>query len=396
MGLRPLGTSNGSLPEPAVRMAGPTVFPANSKKSWFVKLLTLTPLLLVLSAACSQGELSTWNPAGPVANKQLELFNALVWVMAIVFVLVEGVLVYAIFRYRRRPGQPRPAQVHGNLPLEIAWTIIPTILIMGLGIWSVIALYQIKDPPSSDEYVLEVTATGHQWWWEFEYPDAGGGKTITTANELRVPVDTSVLVKLESDDVIHSFWIPRLAGKVDVIPTHTNTTWFKANGDDIDTLPASFTGLCAEFCGTAHALMKFKVEVLEQADYDAWVANYGDAPVLTAQAEQGKSVFAANCSSCHTATGPDNPAITNGRLVGFLAGAAIAPGPNLTDLATRKTFAAGLVDLNEENLAAWINSPLDIKPGNYMARKAPFYQDGTSTLSAGDVSSVIEYLLSLK
>jgi cytochrome c oxidase subunit 2 len=154
--------------------------------------------------------------------------------------------------------------------------------------------------------------------------------------------------------------------------------------------------LCAEFCGTAHALMKFKVEVLEQADYDAWVANYGDAPVLTAQAEQGKSVFAANCSSCHTATGPDNPAITNGRLVGFLAGAAIAPGPNLTDLATRKTFAAGLVDLNEENLAAWINSPLDIKPGNYMARKAPFYEDGTSTLSAGDVSSVIEYLLSLK
>ena len=396
MGLRPLGTSNGSLPEPAVRMAGPTVFPTISKKAWLFKLLTLTPLLLVLGAACSQGDLSTWNPAGPVANKQLELFNALVWVMAIVFVLVEGVLVYAIFRYRRRPGQPRPAQVHGNLPLEIAWTIIPTILIMGLGIWSVIALYQIKDPPSSAEYILEVTATGHQWWWEFEYPDAGGGKTITTANELRVPVDTPVVVKLESDDVIHSFWIPRLAGKVDVIPTHTNRTWFMANGDEIDTLPATFTGLCAEFCGTSHALMKFKVEVLEQADYDAWVANYGDAPVLTAQAEQGKAVFAANCSSCHTATGPDNPAITNGRLVGFLAGAAIAPGPNLTDLATRKTFAAGLVDLNEENLAAWINNPTDIKPGNYMARKAPFYQDGTNTLSAGDVSSVIEYLLSLK
>ena len=119
MGLRPLGTSNGSLPEPAVRMAGPTVFPTNSKKSWFVKLLTLTPLLLVLSAACSQGELSTWNPAGPVANKQLELFNALVWVMAIVFVLVEGVLVYAIFRYRRRPGQPRPARCMGTSPWKL-------------------------------------------------------------------------------------------------------------------------------------------------------------------------------------------------------------------------------------------------------------------------------------
>ena len=394
MGFRPLGTSNRLLPETANRMAGPTFSPINFMISRVAKFLVLAPVLLVLAAACSQGDMSTWNPAGPVANKQLELFNALVWVMAIVFVLVEGVLVYAIFRYRRRPGQPRPAQVHGNLPLEIAWTIIPTILIMGLGIWSVIALFQIKDPPSGD--FLEVTATGHQWWWEFEYADAGGGKNITTANELRVPVDTAVLVNLESDDVIHSFWIPRLAGKVDVIPTHTNTTWFKANRDQIDTLPATFTGVCAEFCGTAHALMKFQVQVLEQADYDAWVANYGDAPVLTEQGQQGQAVFAGNCSSCHTATGPDIPAITNGRIVGFLAGANLAPGPNLTDLATRKTFAAGLLDLNEENLAIWLNNPLDVKPGNYMARRAPIYDGGDITLSDGEVSSVIEYLLSLK
>ena len=368
----------------------------NRLKAGRAGALALSALLLLLAAGCSQGPESTWNPAGPVANKQLELFNVLVWVMVVVFILVEGVLVYAIFRYRRRPGQPRPAQVHGNLPLEITWTVIPTILIMGLGIWSVIALFQIKDPPVSADNVLEVTATGHQWWWEFEYEDAGGGKRITTANELKVPVDTPIRVNLESDDVIHSFWIPRLAGKVDVIPTHTNNMWFQANSNQIDTLPASFYGVCAEFCGTAHALMKFRVKVMEQADYDAWVENYGQQPTLSANAQLGQQLFNVNCSTCHTANGPDNPALNQARITGFLSGAAIAPAPNLTDLATRDTFAAGLVDLNEENLNQWLVDPLEIKPGNYMFRKAAIYQTGSISLNQAEVSSVIEYLLSLK
>jgi cytochrome c oxidase subunit 2 len=368
----------------------------SSKRGWAAKSLILLALLLALPMACSQGELSTWNPAGPVAEKQLLLFNVLVWVMVVVFVLVEGVLLYAIFRYRRRPDQPRPPQVHGHLALEITWTVIPTILIMGLGVWSVIALWDLKDPPASAGEVLEVTVTGHQWWWEFEYPDAGGGKTITTANELKVPVDTPVRLYLESDDVIHSFWIPRLAGKVDVIPTHTNTMWFQADLAMIDTLPATFQGLCAEFCGISHALMKFQVQVLDQADYDAWVAGYGEPPKLSAKAQEGQSVFARNCTSCHTTTGADNPAIVDGRVAGFLAGGNIAPAPNLTDLATRDTIASGLLDLNEENLSTWIQDPLSIKPGNYMARRAPFYQDGKNTLSDDEVSSVIAYLLSLK
>ncbi|PKB78313.1 MAG: cytochrome c oxidase subunit II [SAR202 cluster bacterium Io17-Chloro-G9] len=367
-----------------------------NKRSWAGKSIAVLAVLLISSVACSQGDLSTWNPAGPVAEKQLLLFNVLVWVMVVVFVLVEGALLYAIIRYRRRPDQPRPVQVHGHLPLEIAWTIIPTILIMGLGVWSVMAVFEINDPPSSADYVLEVTVTGHQWWWEFEYPDAGGGKTITTASELRVPVDTPVRLKLESDDVIHSFWVPRLAGKVDVIPTHTNTMWFQADSDKIETLPATFHGVCAEFCGTSHALMKFRVEVLEQADYDAWVDGYGEPPALSPKAQQGQAVFAGNCTSCHTATGADIPAIVDGRVAGFLAGGNIAPAPNLTDLATRKTIASGLLDLNEENLGKWLQDPLATKPGNYMARRAPFYQEGKLTLSTDDVSAVIEYLLSLK
>ena len=392
MGFTPLGSARRAVEFTSREDGGAT----NPPRSKFIKFLAISAVLLVLTVACSQGDRSTWNPAGPVAGQQLLMFNVLVWIMVATFILVEGVLVYAAIRFRARPGQERPPQVHGNLPLEIAWTVIPTILIMALGIWSVIALWQLDKPPVSAGPVLEVTATGHQWWFEFEYADAGSGKTITTANELRVPVDTPVWVWLESDDVIHSFWIPRLAGKVDMIPTHRNRLWFQADSNMIETLPATFLGQCAEFCGLAHALMKFEVTVMEQDDYDAWVASYGEKPSLSAKGEQGQNVFNANCSSCHTASGPDAPALVDGRVAGFLAGVAIAPAPNLTDLATRQKIAAGLLDLNEDNLRDWLKHPNDIKPGNWMSARAPFYQDGENTLSDEDISAVIEYLISLK
>ena len=369
---------------------------SNPRRSRFIKYLAISAVLLVFTAACSQGDRSTFNPAGPVAEAQLMLFNVLIWIMAITFVLVEGVLIYAAIRFRARPGQGRPVQTHGNMKLEIAWTVIPTILIMILGVWSVVVLWQIDQPPASADYVLAVTATGHQWWFEFDYADAGGGKAITTANELRVPVDTPVRVLLQSDDVIHSFWIPRLAGKVDMIPTHTNRLWFQADSNKIETLPATFLGQCAEFCGLSHALMKFEVTVMEQDDYDAWVESYGQPQILSPKAQQGQNVFNANCASCHTSTGADAAALVDGRVAGFLAGGNIAPGPNLTDLATRRKFAAGILDLNEENLRAWLKNPNDFKPGNWMSKKAPFYQGGKNTLSDDDISAVIEYLISLK
>ncbi|PKB79088.1 MAG: cytochrome c oxidase subunit II, partial [SAR202 cluster bacterium Io17-Chloro-G9] len=332
MGFNPRGSARRPA-ESASRKDGEEPNPTGSRS---IKFLAISAVLLILTVACSQGSRSTFNPAGPVAETQLLLFNVLLWVMVVVFVLVEGVLVYAAIRFRARPGQDRPAQIHGNLPLEIAWTIIPTILIMALGIWSVVTLWQLEEPPASADNVLEVTATGHQWWFEFEYADAGGGKTITTANELRVPVDTPVRVLLESDDVIHSLWIPRLAGKVDMIPTHTNHLWFQADSNKIETLPATFPGQCAEFCGLSHALMKFEVTVMEQDEYDAWVESYGQPSKLSPQGQEGQKVFNANCTVCHTATGPDSAALVDGRVAGFLAGGNIAPGPNLTDLATRR------------------------------------------------------------
>jgi len=395
MGFNPQGLAR----RPANIASGEDVKKPNRPGMRLIQFLAFSVVLLLLGVACSQGDRSTWNPAGPVAEKQLLLFNVLVWIMAVTFVGVEGVLIYAAIKFRARPGQGRPKQIHGNLPLEIAWTVIPTILIMGLGIWSVVVLWELNEPPGyadGVDNVLEVTATGHQWWFEFEYADAGGGKTITTANELRVPVDTPVRVLLESDDVIHSLWIPRLAGKVDMIPTHTNRLWFQADSNMIETLPATFLGQCAEFCGLSHALMKFEVTVMEQDDYDAWVEAYGQPPEFSAKAKEGQKVFNANCTSCHTSTGPDAPALVDGRVAGFLAGGAIAPAPNLTDLATRQKIAAGLLDLNEDNLQSWLRNPNGIKPGNYMSAKAPFYKDGEITLSDDQISNVIEYLISLK
>ena len=144
----------------------------HTRRFTFRKLLAFgVPVLLLLAVGCTDDLQSTWDPAGPVAEKQLQLFNVLLWVMVAVFVLVEGALLYVIIRFRSRPGRV-PSRSHGNLPLEIAWTIVPTILVLGLGIWSVFTLFEIDEPPSSEQNVLEVIATGHQWWFEFEYPDA--------------------------------------------------------------------------------------------------------------------------------------------------------------------------------------------------------------------------------
>ena len=225
-------------------------------------LLGISAILLLVMACAPDAKQSTFGTSGPVAEQQLLLFNVLLWVMVIVFIMVEGVLLYAVIKFRRRPGQNElPPQTHGHTALEITWTVVPTILILALGIWSAITLFELDQPPSGAD-ALEVTVVGHQWWWEFEYPDAdGNGKYITTANELRVPVDRAVWVNLRSDDVIHSFWIPKLAGKIDMVPTRENYLWFQA--DETGT----YYGQCAEFCGTAHAQMKFLVQVLPQEDY---------------------------------------------------------------------------------------------------------------------------------
>ena len=418
MRLVPYQSTGGPRDMKSLRTAADTsteAIPAPATSLWrprFFFLLGMLALLLLLVAGCSTGKQSTWDPLGPVADKQLELFNVLLWVMVAVFVFVEGILLYAIIRYRSRPGRV-PSRTHGNLPLEIAWTIIPTILVLGLGIWSVFTLFELDEPPSSEQNVLQVNVTAHQWWWEFEYPDAGGGKRITTANELRIPVDRAVKLNLNSDDVLHSFWVPKLAGKLDIIPTRTNKMWFKADSDKIDSLPATLYGQCAELCGVAHALMRFRVHVLSEDDYEEWVSNFGPPTPLTGRAEEGKTTFLVNCAICHTinpadpVTGKsvsdfDDSAAQQSRLENFLTGddLTLVPAPNLTDLRFRQTIGAGLMDLNVQNLRKWLHNPDDVKPGNLMAAKAPVYRQGTLkgniNLSEDEVEGLIEYLLQLQ
>ena len=362
-------------------------------------LFGLMAALFLFAVGCSKDGQSTWEAFGPVAQKQLDLFNVLLWTMVVVFFLVEGVLLYAIIRYRRRPGQEKPPQIHGNTTLEVILTIIPTILVLGLGIWSVFTLFDLEDPPKDSPDALHVNITGHQWWFEFEYPDAGNGKKIITANEMRIPVDRPIEITVESDDVIHSFWVPKLAGKVDMVPTHVNTMWFQADSDKIDDdLPVTLFGQCAELCGLAHALMRFRVTVMEQDQFDSWVADYGAPPTVTDKAKKGQQIFAANCTLCHTIDGPDDPALAASRLDGFLTGGDITPvpAPNLTDLRTRQTLAAGIVDLSETTLRDWLHDPEDIKPGNYMSERALLYQNGTADLSDEEIDALIGYLLDLR
>ncbi|MFQ6027200.1 MAG: cytochrome c oxidase subunit II [Dehalococcoidia bacterium] len=345
-------------------------------------LLGLTLGLFLLVACAPDARQSTFGTAGPIAEKQLLLFNTLLWVMVAVFIGVEGVLLYAIIKYRRRPGQDLPPQTHGNTPLEITWSIIPTVLILGLGIWSVFTLFEIDQPPRNAD-TLDVTVVGHQWWWEFQYHDAdGSGKKIVTANELRIPVNRAVSLDLQSADVIHSFWVPKLAGKVDVVPTRNNRMWIQADQTGM------FFGQCAEFCGTAHALMKFRVEVLSPDDFNQWVADFGEPPQVSGGAQRGQEIFLdvgkGGCMICHTIDG--TPAVGT-------------RGPSLTGLANRSTVGAGLLDLNRENLRRWLRNPAEIKPGNNMAAEAPVYQNtanGDISLSEGDVTALIEYLMTLK
>ena len=184
-----------------------------------------------------------------------------------------------------------------------------------------------------------------------------------------------------------------------MVPTHINEMWFQADSDKIDDdLPVSLYGQCAELCGLAHALMRFRVTVMEQAQFDSWAADYGPPPTNTARAKKGQQVFAANCTLCHNIDGPDDPSLAKSRLEGFLTGGDITPvpAPNLTDLRTRETLAAGIIDLSETTLRDWIHDPEDLKPGNYMSERAVLYQNGTADLSDEEIDALVGYLLDLR
>lgn len=228
----------------------------------------------VLLVGCGSlgGDQNTFAPEGDVADKQRDIFFLALWPAIVILILVTGVLVFSLIRFRRKSEQdPLPKQVHGNPRLEIAWSIAPALLLLSLAVPMIAIIVDLGGDPEAD--ALPVTVKAFQWSWQFEYPEIGDaeGKPLTVRGtpdelpELHIPVDRDILVSLESADVIHSFWVPKLAGKLDVIPGRTNRMKFTA------TVPGTSSGQCAEFCGLGHATMRFRVVAHTPAEFQAWV-----------------------------------------------------------------------------------------------------------------------------
>ncbi|HUR49755.1 MAG TPA: cytochrome c oxidase subunit II [Acidimicrobiales bacterium] len=332
------------------------------------RLLPLALLLGALSSACAKGApQDTLEPVGPIAKQLDGLFNPVVAVAAVFFFLVQGLVLFCALRFRRKSEDEAPKQIHGNVKLEITWTAIPALILAIVGVATVVTIWDINKVDKSAE-VLDVTVTGHQWWWEYEYPELG----LVTANELHIPTGTRVELKLQSDDVIHSFWPPKLAGKVDVIPGHENHMAIEADE------PGEFEGQCTEFCGLSHSRMRLRVIAQTPEDFRAWAENQkrehpAPGPGGTGEVAEGAALFQSRgCGGCHTVEG-----YTEGQI-----------GPNLTHLFDRETFAGAIFELNSLNLRRWLRDPQEAKAGNKMVLPVPLNED--------EITKLIAYLETLK
>jgi cytochrome c oxidase subunit 2 len=326
---------------------------------------TLLPVVISLLLSACAASPSVLAPASSISGDEASLYQIVLCLALGVFIIVEGLLVYTSIRFRRRKGDESiPKQVEGSLRLEFIWTAIPVILVLILFVLSLGTVRAVAAPPPG-ESDIHLHVVGHQWWWEFQYPDYG----FTTANELHIPLGGTVQISLDSMDVIHSFWVPQLSGKVDVIPGQTNSLWLKA--DQI----GEYHGQCAEFCGSNHANMRIKVVVETPSDFNAWVANQQQPPPAPANdLEQSGYDLITNgiCSNCHT--------------LGDHKAKQKEIGPNLTHLFSRSVFAGATYPLNESNLRRWLADTQAMKPGN----------DMIISLSPGDIDGLVAYLMRLK
>ena len=305
-------------------------------------LALAAPALLLFMTACTKQKQpqDILNPQGPVARQLDRLWNPVFAVAAVVFFLVEGLILWVVLRYRAKSDDDAPIQVHGNTRLEIGWTVLPAVLLGVIGLFTVSTLIDLDRAPKGD--VLEVNVTGHQWWWQYDYPQYG----VTTANELHIPANRPVNVHVTSVDVIHSFWAPALNGKMDAIPGRINHLKLQADKPN-----QTYLGQCTEYCGLSHANMRIRVITHTEGDFDKWIADQKKPAVSPASGEaaDGLTLFKAKgCGGCHSING-----ISAGTV-----------GPNLTHLYSRTTFAGAIFDLDEQNLRLWLRDPPARKPMN--------------------------------
>jgi cytochrome c oxidase subunit II len=286
-----------------------------------------------------------------------------------IFLIVTSLLFYTVIRFRKRPNDEHnePPQIYGSNQIELAWTVFPILIVFVLILVTARTISDVQNathPPDS----LKVTVIGHQWWWEIRYPDLG----IVAANELHVPVSNPdmprrTVLKLQSADVAHSYWVPQLGGKTDLIPNRDNYMWFDPRETGV------YLGNCAEYCGTQHAHMLIRVIVQRQDEFDKWVAEQKKPAVADPQVTAGRKVFfSTSCINCHTIKGTT----ADGRF-----------GPDLTHLMSRETLASGAIKNTPDSLRAWVSDPQKIKEGSLM----PDMQ-----LSQQELDQIVAYLSTLK
>jgi cytochrome c oxidase subunit 2 len=406
----------------------------------------LVAALAVAAVSCNEAHPNTTLVPHSDLGREIDfLWDRLLLLGTIVFVLVEGILIYIVFRYRRRENQPAPPQTHGSTKLEITWTLIPAVILVFIAVPTVRTIFitQAQAAPGS----LNIEVTGHQWWWEFRYPEYG----VTTANEIYIPAGRTVNFRLRSADVIHSFWTPQLGGKRDVVTNRTNYLWYTP---DSSTAGNVWNGFCVEYCGASHANMRFRVFTVTSEQFASWVAgqkmparfggvaevpghaggpvevdghaggpaaptpggllagyifpreNIPDyavphapipsglkfTPGLTGNAGRGKQVFSSSaCIGCHSIAG--NPAA-----MGVTA-------PNLTHVGSRSTIAAGRFPNAAAYLALWIKNARAMKPEVLMPTLGlneydPVLKAKVTTATGGltdqQIADIVAYLSSLK
>jgi len=326
------------------------------KFHWHPRFIS-TVFLALLCGCHVDHRQSILHPESPSAHEIAWLWWFLFSICTIVLLVVSGLTIVAIVQ----PRKPEPTERWNNRFILILGAALPSIILVVILFLSVIAQKSLQ-PPQAD---ITIRVTGHRWWWEVEYVD----ENIRTANEICIPVGRPVRLELHSADVIHSFWVPNLQGKADMIPGQTNATWLSADRAGV------FRGQCAEYCGVQHAKMGLRVIAVSPAEFAEWRKERQDTSrsLVTPSEKRGREVFLkAKCNNCHAIDSENAESMR---------------GPDLTHVGSRTTIAAGVLDNNQQNLSAWIEDPQAIKPGSLMPHTA---------LDQDELDALVHYLLSLR
>jgi len=356
-----------------------------ARRWWLGLTMALAALAL---AACGDEPQSAMDPQGPFAQKPDDLWQIVFVIAIVVFVIVQGLIVFTVFKFRERPDDTSlPVQTHGNTRLEIMWTVIPALILAGIAVPTVRTIFELDAEPDG---AMTVQVIGHRWWWEYRYPGAGpDGQDIVTANEMVIPVGQPVRLEMTAQEaggpdnaVIHSFWIPKLAGKQDVVPGRITTLNIQADSE------GRYLGQCAEYCGLSHANMRARVDALSDDQFQRWLADQAE-PAAEPEGElarQGKELFfreGSSCVGCHALNAGD---LSSGAQV----------GPNLTHLMSRQEFAGAIFELNEDNLTAWLENPSSMKPMRPdFGVGMPDLFDESDPEARREIQALVAYLLSL-